>query len=295
MRHFVGREKEKRIFRYALTGESEKRVLLILDKRKSGKSYFLWHLQDICKDEGIPVALLDFQKDRDYLLTFTQFSRQLAYSLGDEYFPTILNEYEVQLNRPLVQIQTASGDGNIDYGTRNKFNETRMSNIIGRDQIILGDIKYTESEISAFWRESELMDKFGFALLKDLSKICSNYQPIVILIDSFEYALITTKAWICRWLLRPIDDKYQRLVVVVAGRPEEETLSLLESSHSWKDLVYKIAKFSPFSCSDIYQYFGQRHLSITDEALKSFFPAFRDHPLLFCEIADILEQEIGDD
>ncbi|MBI3165956.1 MAG: hypothetical protein HYZ24_14830 [Chloroflexi bacterium] len=288
--HFINRKFEKALFRRMLTGNIERRILAIFEEGERGKSYFLWHLRDICKSEGIPVSLLDFHPEHG-LTNFLQVAHQFCNELGDLRFPSYQSQLKSYLSPALVHVQSESRGG-VDFGSESDFSSAKIENITGGNRINIGDTVLVESDVSSRYRQVAVMNILGQSIKDDLARFCNESQPVVVLIDTFERVPEETRIWLISWLFRPLVESFPRLVLVVVARPEAQVVTTLEGSSPWQHLLHPIHNFSSFTLEDIHQYFKLRHIPIPKDALKYLYPIFKNEPLRFCSIADALEMEV---
>lgn len=285
-RFFVDRTREQQLFQRMLAGQLEQRVLAIVAEGEKGKSYLLWHLKDTCREEGTLVALLDFLPERGGLTTYLQAARRLCSELGQEQFPTFQHQLSEHLEPAAVRVQTGDGTGGVRFGDRGRYERAQVNDVTGRDRVSIGDTTIHESEALARQRQEALKETLGIALRQDLIDLCARGQRVAILIDQFERAPQETREWIAGWLLRPLVEAYPGLVMVLAGRPAEPVMAVVEGSHPWRELVLPVRRLSAFSRDDVRRYFEGREIEAGDEILDLLHPYCKENPGRLSKIAE---------
>ena len=76
---FVDRKPELALFGGMLAGETDERILLILEAGEQGKTYLLLRLFDECEQQRppVPVVLLDFDQRRSGLTGYLSVAREV--------------------------------------------------------------------------------------------------------------------------------------------------------------------------------------------------------------------------
>ncbi len=88
---WVDREGEMDLFWQMLAGERPQRLLRVLDGGERGKTWLLWRMAYECGQQGVPVALLDFDESRANppLTDVRSVARQVRRCLGERCTPAL--------------------------------------------------------------------------------------------------------------------------------------------------------------------------------------------------------------
>lgn len=262
MSDFVDRENELALFRRMLHGETAERILLILERGEQGKTAFLQRLLYECEErpDPIPVVLLDFNRPRTGLIDYLGVASTIRRYLGDDLTPRICT-YETAMSHPppLVNIQTGAGDAGVDFGKRNRFDEAKISDFAGRDNIHVGNVSGSILAVDPRQRQAEM----GRAMRDDLAAVATSRGRVVILIDTFEQIVDQeTCRWLEHWLFEPLRRELANVLVVAAGRPECNTF--FGHRHLWLVLIRRLDRFTPLSEEHVREYYRQRGFDIPD-------------------------------
>lgn len=258
---FVDRKRELGLFKAMLLRQTNKRILLILTEGEQGKSWFLRRLVYECEAQKppIPTILLDFDQRRNGLSDYRDVADEVRRHLGDNCTPNICAcEAAIFTPSPLVQIQTGSGEGTVDFGRRGQFDQTNISDVAGRDYISVTNVDGNVLPIDPRLAQEEM----GRAVQKDLCQLSDTHPRTVLLLDTFEQANSETRTWLERWILEPMRHQLPNLVIVIAGQPQCKILF----SHStlWHSLITTVERLGSFDENDIMIYYQQRGLTISE-------------------------------
>jgi len=257
----VDRTRELALFHRALTGETNKRILLILEPPEQGKTCFLQRLVYECEDQRppVPLVLLDFDRRRSGLTDFLSVARGFRRCLGEECTGAIRAcEDAIYCRSPLVSMHTGEGDAGVDWGKRGRFAEAGISDVTGRDRVQIGSVSEappTAGQI-ARWRA-----EMGRALCRDLAGLADSHRRVVLLVDAFEHISDETCSWLDRWLFDPLRRELRHVLVVVAGRPQ--CRSSFARPRLWGSLMATIDHFTPLSDDDIEAHYYQRGIPVS--------------------------------
>jgi len=282
---FVDRTRELGRFRRMLAGQTDERILLILEQAEKGKTCFLMKLFDECEQQRptLPVVLLDFDQRRSGLNDYLSIAREVRRCLGDKCTPAICAcEDEMYRRGPLVSIRTAEGEAGVDFGQGGRFRQAQIEHVAGRDFIQVGPVSEAPPTADRIARQ---MDDMGRALCRDLAGLAA-YRA-VLLIDTFEQAPEDTCRWLERWLFQPLRRELRHVLLVVAGRPE--CRPFFDQPRPWSGLVASIDRFDPFSDDEILTYYRQRGLSVFPNEV-SLLQIARLSPAVMAQLGDQLEQ-----
>lgn len=287
---FVDRERELALFGQMLAGETDERILLILEAGEQGKTYLLLRLFHECEQQRapVPVVLLDFDQRRSGLTDYLSVAREVRRYLGDDCARAICACEEVIAGgRPLVSIRTGEGDAGVDWGRRGGFTEADIADVAGRDLIQVGSVSEAAPTTDQIAQQRAEM---GRALCRDLAGLADSYRWVVFLVDTFENASEETCVWLERWLFEPLRRELRHVLLVVVGRPECQPFFALP--RLWSSLVTTIDRFTPFSSEDVLTHFDRRGLSIP-ESETSLIEIARASPARMAQIGDWLQQTRG--
>jgi hypothetical protein len=283
------RKPELARFRRMLTPDSDERILLILEQGERGKTYLLLRLFDECeqKDPPVPVILLDFDQRRSGLTDYLSVAREIRRQLGDDDTPDICACEEIISRRyPLVNVQTGGGDAGVDFGRRGRFSNADISDVSGRDSIIV-DIGHISGGVPPVDLAQQRSD-MGRALRSDLARLGDVHDHVIVLVDTFEHTSPETCDWLERWLFEPMRRELAHIRVVVAGRPQ--CRAFFAQPRLWTHMVTTIHHFDPFSDEDILIHFRQRGLLIAEEEIPLLLDLARPSPAQMALVGDWLEQ-----
>lgn len=287
-RHFVDRQREVSLFLNMLQESTPHRILGIIEGGKRGKSYLLWHFQDYCKDQNIPVALIDFDPNRSGLSTYLQVVKHICDALDLAGFERVQACYDdYYRSRSFIHVETGNGEAGIEFGESIHFRKSSLKNLVGRDHIYV-DVRGAkfQEQVTASHRQEKLQYDLGVALLEDLGEFCMRNQPVVILIDTLESVPGDTWQWLDRWILRYIADKCRGVRIILAGR--NESLKYLDVRRVWSDYLYLLKEFAEFTRSDIKQYLLSRGVAPTDTEISIYHRLVAQNPMLMSNIGDAL-------
>ena len=290
LRGFVDRTRELVLFQQMLRGETDKRILLILEPGEKGKTCFLLKLAHECEKQRppVPVVLLDFDQRKSGLTDYLSVAQEVRRWLGDEYTPHICAcEDEIHRRGPLVSIRTGEGDAGVDWGRRGRFAEADISDITGRDRIQIGSVSEaapTEGQIA--WQKAEM----GRALCRDLAGLADSHRRVALLVDTFEDASEETCAWLERWMFSALRRQLSHMLLVVAGRPQCQPF--FETLRPWSGLITPLC-FDPFTDDEILAHYRRRGLHIAEEELHLLLDLARPSPARMAELGNWLEQTRG--
>lgn len=283
---FVDRKPELALFRHMLAGETDKRILLILESGEQGKTYLLLRLFHECEQQHphVPVALLDFDQRRGGLTDYLSIARGIRRHLSDECTPAICAcEDNIFRRGPLISIRTGQGDAGVDWGSLGRFTEADFADFAGRDLIQVGSVSEAPPTADQLVQQRAEM---GRALCRDLAGLADAHRRIVLLVDTFEHAPSETCAWLEQWLFEPLRRELSHVLLVVAGRPE---CGFFFHSRPWGSLITAIDHFTPFSDDDILAHYRQRGLSVS-ETETCLIQIARSSPAMMAQLGDQLEQ-----
>lgn len=281
--HFVDRERELGLFRAMLSDSADKRILLILDEGEQGKSCLLRRLLGECEAHGRPAVLLDFDRRRSGLGDWRDVAGAVRRGLGDERTPHLCAcEADLFRPRPLVHVQTGSGEGGVDFGRRGQFGQAAISDVAGRDRVSIGDVSGSVPPVDPRLAR----DATGRALVKDLAAL----PNAVLLVDTFEGADQEACTWLESWLLEPLRRQLPRVLLVIAGRPA--CRPFFERPVLWGSLVTALYRLDALSDEDILAHYQKRGLPVSRDE-ESLLRIARANPARMAQIGDWLEQGGG--
>jgi len=289
---FVDRKRELALFERMLSGETDKRILCVLERGEQGKTYFLLRLFHECEQQrpAVPVVFLNFDQRCSGLTDFLSVVREIRKYLGDQCTPAICDcEEAITRGRPLVSVQTGAGGAGVDFGQRGRFTGAEISDVAGRDSISVnvGDISGGVPAADVAQQRAGM----GRALCNDLAGLAASHRHVVLLIDTFEHASEDTCAWLERWLFEPLRRQFPHVLLVVAGRPECQ--AFFAQPRLWSGLVATIDRFDPFSDDEIRDHYHQRGIPISEEEMPLLLDLARPSPAMMAQIGDSLEQSRG--
>jgi hypothetical protein len=283
---FEDRGPELALFHRMLRGESDRQILLILDGREKGKTWFIWRLFHDCREQGVPVVLLDFDRDRSGLAgDVDSVVSEVRGYLGDKRTPHVCEcTARMGLLSSLADRVASSPTPGVDFGQSNIFTDAEISSIAGRDMWQVGAVLTgpltPEQQVQ---RQADL----GRALCHDLGAL----GRVVLLIDTFERAPEDTRAWLERWLLRALSRELSDVILVVAGRPEK-CRPFFAQPRLWSDLIATIDCLSPFSEDEVLGYYARRGV-VVSTAEVSLIAIACTNPGRMAQVGDWLEQTRG--
>ena len=291
--HFVDREPELNRFRQMLAGETDERILLILERGEKGKTCFLLRLVHECEQQRppVPVVLLNFDQRCSGLTDYLSVARAVRRRLGDDCTPAICAcEDAITRGRPLVSIRTGEGEAGVDFGQRGRFTEADISDIAGRDSISVsvGDISGGVPPADVAKQQADM----GRALCNDLASLAASHRWIVLLVDTFEHASDETRRWLQDWLFEPLCHQLQHVLLVVAGRPE--CRPFFAQPRLWSGLVDLVDRFTPFNDNDIRTYCNRRKIPVSEAEMPLLLDLVRaKDPAEMARVGDWLKQVRG--
>lgn len=287
---FVDRTGELAQFHRMLSGETDRRVLLIIERGEQGKTCFLLKLFDECEQQAVPVVLLNFDQRSSGLTDYLSVARQVRRHLRDECTPAICTcEEAIARGRTLVSIHPGEGGGSVDWGRRGDFKDADIANIAGRDLYQIGPVSEGPPTADQIAQQKAEM---GRALCGDLARLATSHRRVVFLVDTFEHAPEETCAWLERWLFEPLRDELPHVLLVVAGRPE--CRAFFDQPRLWGRLAATIDRFDPFTDDDIRAHYRQRGLAIAEAEMSLLVDLARSKsPAQMAQLGDWLEQTRG--
>lgn len=290
---FVDRKPELALFHRMLAGETDKRILRILVEAEWGKTRFLLQLLQECEQQSspVPVVLLNFDQRCSGLTDFLSVVRAVRRQLGDDCTPAICAyEDDIYRRAPLVSIHTGEGGAGVDWGRRGRFTEADISDVAGRDRIQVGPVSEAAPTADLIaWQKAQM----GRALCRDLAGLVASHHRVVLLVDTFDHISEDTRIWLERWLFEPLCRELLRVLLVVAGRPEE-CQPFFEQLRPWSSLVAPIDRFTPFNSDDVQDYCYRRGLLVSEEEMPLILDLTRaSGPAEMARIGDLLMQERG--
>jgi hypothetical protein len=279
--HFGNREAEIGLFYHMLSGEElGKRILCLTMAPEQGKTWFIQHLHYECERNNVPVALLDFDRDRSGMIgDIFSIAGEIRRHLGDERTPAIC-ACERTFSYHIPPMNAAEGEGGVDFGERGDFTGGEVHHVAGRDQVQIGTIIMGSSTPE---QVAHHKDGLGRALCDDLACL----GRAVLLVDTFERVPEETRGWLERWLFQSLRRQLPQLLLVVGGRPECRTF--FDQPHLWSHLVVHRDHFKPFSREHALDYYRRRGLQIT-EIEVSFLRIACSNPSRMADLGNILEQ-----
>jgi hypothetical protein len=283
---FKDRERELALFQRMLKGETDKRILCILDHREKGKTWLIWRLFHDCKESGVPVVLLDFHRDRSGLSgDFGSVASEVRGYLGDKRTPNICNcMARMSLLSALSDMAAGGESPGVDFGQDNIFAGADVRTVAGGNILQVGAIftgRLTPEQMAQ--RRAEM----GRALGRDLEAL----GRIVLLIDTFEQAPDDTRAWLERWVFRSLCHELPHALLVVAGRPKE-CQPFFTQARLWSDLITAIDCLDPFSDDEILAYYESFGFTVTAVEV-SLLTIARTSPGLMAQLGDLLKETQG--
>lgn len=289
---FVDRESELALFHRMLAGETNKRILLILERGEQGKTYFLLRLFQECEERRppVPVALFDFDQRRSGLTDYLTLAREVRRYLGDECTPAICACEDDVCRRPLVSVRTGDGDAGVDWGRRGRFREADISDVAGRDSVNVQIGSVSEATRTADQIAQQRTD-MGRALCSDLAALADAHRRVVLLVDTFEHVSPETCHWLERWLFEPLRRELEHVLLAVAGRPE--CRPLFAQPRLWSGLIATIDRFTPFSDDDILAHYRQRGLAVVEAEMPLLLDLARPSPARMAQVGDWIQQTRG--
>jgi len=291
LRVFVDRTRELALFHRMLAGETDQRILLIVEPGEKGKTCFLLRLAYECEQQQppVPVVLLNFDQRMSGLTDYLSVAREIRRSLGDESTPAICAcEDSIYRRGPLVNIHTGEGDAGVDWGSSGRFTGADIADFAGRDLIQVGPVSGAASTPDQIARQRAEM---GRALCRDLAGLAEAQRRVVLLVDTFEDASDDTCAWLERWLFREMRRQLRHVLLVVAGRPQCRTF--FDQPRPWGGLTAPL-HFDHFTDDEILSHFRKRGLSVPKEERRLLLDLARLGPAKMAYVGDLLEQARGD-
>lgn len=244
-RKFIDREAEKARFEALLTFRDDARILAIRDQSGMGKSHLLEFFHHSCAWKDIPVSLIDLKQLSDQ--SPLMFAKTVVKDLNDLgiSFPSFNHYDNARISADFNTILSSVYLQGANFtGASNTRISATMANVDHAESVYI-TTSYTELTIE---QKEKAEDVCVRSFLNDLCTL-SNTQPIVLLVDSFEYCCDPLRRWLHKPFLRSyFFDQQQRpsqLLLVVAGQnmpdfevnwsPEDriKTVALVERLHRW--------------------------------------------------------------
>jgi len=269
---FIDREKEIELLEGILAGNITERIFALLIKPQQGKSYLLRYLKGWCQQQGIPVALVDFDERQSGVVHYWKFVSTVCDGLGMENFQEV-NDVEKRGPAGFTPVfQTGpSGRAGTHFGTKGHFDSADLDSISGRDQIQTGDIvTYYGSQDQSGARQERLMHEMGRAFRSGLSRTCCENRALLLL-DTYEQATEETSKWINEWVLGPLLDHYPNLIVVITGRPE--LYAFFNQPWPWNHLLLLRESLSLPGEKDVRKYLEIHNLQVQGDEVQPFIKA----------------------
>lgn len=289
---FVDRGPELALFHRMLAGETDERILLLLERAEQGKTYLLLRLFFECEEQGMPVVLLDFDQRRSGLTDYLSVAREMRRHLGDERTPSISAcEDAIAGGGPLVSIRTGTGDAGVDFGQRSQFRDAEVEEFGGRDYIRTHIGSISEAATPSAEQIARQRAEMGRAMRRDLVDLAQSHRRVVVLVDTFDHATEDTCSWLERWLFEPLRRVLPHVLLVVAGRPE--CRPFFEQPRLWSNLVTTIDRFTPLSEDDIVAHCRQRGLPVSEAEMSLLLDLARSSPARMAQVGDWLQQTRG--
>jgi len=328
-RGFVDRERELDLFRRMLAGETNERILRILERAEQGKTFFLLQLVRECDDRDVPTVLLDFDQRRAGLTDYLSVAQTVRRQLGDERTPAICDfedgvtrrrpgvsgrEHLIALRETLAtrfsegELRTLCFDLDVGYdglpgdGTKDKARElvahaerhARLPELATVGARLRPDISWPATLEASAEAPSALaglpLERLQIEMGRALCRDLANLGRAALLIDTFEHASQDTCAWLERWLFEPIRRELPHVLLVVAGRPE--CRPFFHPPRLWTDLVVAIDRFDPLNDDHIQDHYHQRGISVSSVEV-SFWAIARSSPAKMALLGDLLQQTYG--
>ena len=286
LKRFVNRGLELDLFHRMLRGESDKQILQALDGREKGKTWFIWRLFHDCREQGVPVVLLDFDRDRSGLAgDVDSVVSEVCGYLGDKRTPHVCACAARMGLLPSLADRVASGPApGVDFGQSNVFTGAGISSIAGHDIWQVGAV-FTGPLTPE--QQAQRQADLGRALCHDLGAL----GRAVLLIDTFERAPEDTRAWLERWLFRALSRELSDVILVVAGRPEK-CWPFFAQPRLWSDLIAAIDCLAPFSEAEVLEYYARREVIVSAKEVSLIAIACAN-PGRMAQVGDWLEQSQG--
>jgi len=282
---FVDRTRGLTLFRRMLTGESNKRILCILAQAGQGKTCFLLRLFRECRDQDMPVALLDFDPRRGGLTDYLSVAHTIRRHLGVECTPNICACAARMSHLPrLTGLVTRDQTPGVNFGQGNVFTDADVRTVAGGDIWQVFDNIFTGSLTPALAKQQR--DEMGQALSRDLAALAR----AVLLIDAFEHAAQDTRIWLENWLFDALALRQElpHVFVVIAGRPQ--CRSFFTPPPLWSHLIVNV-DFEPFTDDDILSHFRQRDIPFEEHEIPLLLDLVaRDSPAMMAQIGDRLHR-----
>jgi hypothetical protein len=283
---FEDRGPELALFHQMLRGESDRQILLVLDDIEKGKTWLIWRLFHECRQQDVPVVLLDFDRDRSGLAgDVDSVVSEVRGYLGDERTPHVCACTARMGLLPSLADRVASGPApGVDFGQSNIFTDAEISSIAGRDIWQVGAV-FTGPLTPE--QQAQRQADLGRALCHDLGAL----GRAVLLIDTFERAPEDTRAWLERWLFRALSRELSDVILVVAGRPEK-CRPFFAQPRLWSDLIAPIDCLTPFSEDEVLGYYARRGVVVSAREV-SLIAIACTNPGRMAQVGDWLEQTKG--
>ncbi len=267
---FINRKDEIDLFQKMLTGGILERILALVVKPEHGKSSLLNYFQMLCQQQNIPVALIDFDERQGDIVHYWKFVRTVCDDLGPNNFSEV-DTAERRSQAGFTPIfETKSGHGGIDFGTKGKFTEADIENVIGRDFIQTGDITtFYGSENQTKAHKEKTMYEIGRAFKLGISRLCQTRQ-VVLILDTYEQSAEETRKWITEWIFTPFLNFHSNLIIVIAGRPGPVLYDFISRPTPIKNLIFCCESLSSPKVEDVCDYINFHKLTVSIEEMKSF-------------------------
>jgi hypothetical protein len=257
---FFDRRAEVALFNRILTRNVDQRMLSFLIDGEQGKSWLLKHYVDICRDQGIDCAYVDFKVGENANIHYRTFLDRILEDLGDENFPRCQECLNDDTSLSLFNTETKDEPAGIHFGPLANLKDAEIGQVAGGSianvHVDAPGIKELQAQ-----RQAAQKERIGRCFRDELSQF-TNRKPLAMILDAYEHVSDETHEWLEEWLLRPFNRKYPKLIVVIAGRPKiREYLNRRDAA--WHPLYLEKTNLAPPSEDDVWEFVRNRYDEIT--------------------------------
>jgi hypothetical protein len=220
----VDRETERDIFTKLLKFENEARLLVIQDEEETGKTTLLRRLQFDCEwIHELPSVLVSLEletigTDFDLISAIRDGLSRPSFDLAFDVYDA-LNKMRVSKKGQALATFAGAIEGTADATEADIEGKGHRFAGVLIEQLINLEVGEWTSELEELVRKECIQ-----AFFADLHQIADK-QPVVILLDSYDKRCNPAlQQWILSSFVRPLcfgEDRPEKLVVVLAGRPAE--------------------------------------------------------------------------
>lgn len=305
---FVGRDKELEYLRKLLYQKAECTIFYIHGEGGIGKSTLLQEFEQICKEERVPVALIDERVEKGTYPILEAIHNQFndtriktkEYDKGFEKYLKLLAKLRTNKNIPKSVLKFI-GSGFISIG-KIAISETispgssipnlatlgkGVANGVGEEGIISKGIEFITDKIFNFLSPEDIRfllnpsEELTERLAEDISRYAKR-KPLVIMFDAYE-TIGALEDWMCEF----VKSLKGATIVVIAGRRKE-----LDNigNDKWRRIGYSSTELDMFNKTDGREYLIKKR-GITDNGLVNDIMNFAERlPLAFSVAADAVER-----